>query len=305
MKCEQLTLVAMNDTLQKPLISNGWLRALFFLLFLILMVSLTVWVLDITMKKWLPGEIDSKNPDEQINMLWRSVAASTISSFVSVWFFRKWIDRQSVYSLGFEWKGAKNHAVVGGLAAIGMLGVGTLVLFMTSHLSFNGWNFNGGFLLNSILIMAFVALEEELVFRGYLLNNLMQSTNKWGALLISAILFGAIHLGNPNAGFLPILEIFIAGIMLGINYIFTRNLWFGIALHFVWNFMQGAVLGYQVSGVNMPTLIQQEVTGPHWLTGGSFGFEGSILALILNVALIVLLALLYNRSRNDYQTISS
>lgn len=217
MKCKHLTLVAMNESLQKPLIPYGWLRALLFLVFFILVFSLVVLVFDFTIKKWLPGSIESTNASEQMNGLWRSVLSSTITAFVSVWVFRKWGDRQSFFSLGFEWKGHENNAVSGGLAAVAMLGIGTLLLAFTGHLNFSGWNINAGFLLNSLLMMAVVAVEEELVFRGYILNNLMQSTNKWVALLVSAVLFAAIHLGNPGAGFLPILEIFIAGVMLGIN----------------------------------------------------------------------------------------
>jgi uncharacterized protein len=145
--------------------------------------------------------------------------------------------------------------------------------------------------------MLLVAVSEELVFRGYLLHNLLQSTNKWVALLISSALFAGIHLGNPDVGILPIIEIFVGGLMLGINYIFTRNLWFGIALHFAWNFFQGPVFGFDVSGVPLPSLMQQDVNGPTWLTGGAFGLEGSVLALVLNGLLTAMLARIYQRQR--------
>ena len=86
-------------------------------------------------------------------------------------------------------------------------------------------------LLSSFLLMALVAFTEELVFRGYLLNNLMQSINKKTALFASAFIFAAAHSFNPAFNQTALINILLAGLLLGINYIFTRNLWFGILLH--------------------------------------------------------------------------
>jgi membrane protease YdiL (CAAX protease family) len=126
-----------------------------------------------------------------------------------------------------------------------------------------------------------VAFMEELVFRGYLLNNLMQSVNKWLALLITALLFAVVHISNPDVTILPVLNVFVAGLLLGINYIYTKNLWFSIFFHFIWNVFQGPVLGYEVSGFDMPFILEQNLEGPALLTGGEFGFEGSIICLLL------------------------
>lgn len=115
--------------------------------------------------------------------------------------------------------------------------------------------------------MALVAFAEELVFRGYILNNLLQSMNKWTALIISSLLFTLFHLSNPDISLLALLNIFLSGLMLGINYIFTKNLWFAILLHFSWNFYEGPILGYKVSGLTLESLLQQELTGNPILTG--------------------------------------
>jgi energy-coupling factor transporter transmembrane protein EcfT len=132
-----------------------------------------------------------------------------------------------------------------------------------------------------VLFLVAVALIEELMFRGYLLNNLMHSLNKWLALLITAILFTLAHTDNPGVTILPVLNVFVAGVLLGINYIYTKNLWFSIFFHFIWNVFQGPVLGYDVSGIELQSLLQQNMEGPALLTGGAFGFEGSILCLAL------------------------
>ncbi len=90
-----------------------------------------------------------------------------------------------------------------------------------------------------------------------------------------------------------VLKVFIGGLMLGINYIYTKNLWFGIFLHFGWNFFMGSVLGYEVSGINLQPLLTQNVTGPNLWTGGAFGFEGSVLSMVVNVVLVGVLVGVY------------
>lgn len=105
-------------------------------------------------------------------------------------------------------------------------------------------------LLPSFLLMVLVAFTEELVFRGYMLNNLMQSMNEKTALFASAFIFAAAHSFNAEFNLTAFFNILLAGLLLGINYIFTRNLWFGILLHLSWNFVQGPVIGFKVSGLN-------------------------------------------------------
>jgi membrane protease YdiL (CAAX protease family) len=112
----------------------------------------------------------------------------------------------------------------------------------------------------------------------------MQSMPPAIGLMISAFLFALVHLNNPGIGILPLVNLFAAGLMLGINYIYTQNLWFGIFLHFGWNFLQGPILGYPVSGISVSSIVQQSATGPSFITGGSFGFEGSAIGLVLILA---------------------
>ncbi len=112
-----------------------------------------------------------------------------------------------------------------------------------------------------------------MVFRGYILNNLMESMNKWAALGVSAGLFTMAHGSNPGISFIAVINLALAGLLLGVNYIYTRNIWFGICFHFSWNFLQGPVLGYQVSGLPLQSVLQPSLQGPWWLTGGSFGIE--------------------------------
>lgn len=283
--------------MKKPLISQGWLRTIIFMM--TYLIALTVVSL-IAFGIWFvfqdKGTADRSKFQILIDSNFRfNIFINTVSAILSVWFSRKYIDKQSILSLGFVWKGFKNHALTGLFGGIAMLSFGTIFLIILKYLSFTNFEFNWLALLNGAMMMVLIAFYEELIFRGYILNNLMQDINKWWALAISAFIFMCVHLGNPGMDFLSSVEIFIAGIALGINYIYTKNLWFGFGLHFSWNFLQGPILGYQVSGINLPSTLHQSLTGPTFITGGAFGFEGSALCFIVNITFIVILVCVYEK----------
>lgn len=113
---------------------------------------------------------------------------------------------------------------------------------------------------------------------------------KFLALGITSGLFMMLHLANPGIGWLPLFNLFLAGIILGLSLLFSRNLWFPISFHLFWNWIQGPLLGYKVSGMESLTpLIQIRESGPKWITGGDFGFEGSIVCSVLLLFAIVFL----------------
>ncbi len=126
---------------------------------------------------------------------------------------------------------------------------------------------------------------EELIIRGVVFRIIEESLGTWLALGISALFFGFLHLGNPNATLWGALAIAIeAGIMLAAAYTFTRRLWLPIGIHFAWNFVQGGVFGVAVSGNGVVGLLQSTLSGPALLSGGEFGAEASIFAVIVCLA---------------------
>ena len=131
-----------------------------------------------------------------------------------------------------------------------------------------------------------MGLYEEITVRGFVLGSLLDSgMNRYVALALTSLLFSAMHLGNPGLGVLPLLNLALAGLLLGASYIYTRNLWFPVVLHWFWNYLQGPVLGYEVSGTRFSgSLLHLEQTGGSLLTGGNFGFEGSLLCTVLLLA---------------------
>ncbi len=207
--------------------------------------------------------------------------------------FCRFIDHQPIKALGFAWPGYQQDALAGFCLAPAILGIGTLVLYFHNNLQWEDITFHARDLFIGLVFMIMIAVAEEMVFRGYLLNNLLQSFNKWVALSISAALFAILHGTNPGIGVVAMINLVLGGLLLGINYIYTRNLWFAIFLHFSWNFFQGPVLGYKVSGVGLQSLLQQNLQGDVLFTGGSFGFEGSIIDTFVTLMAILLLYMAY------------
>ncbi|MBI4166597.1 MAG: CPBP family intramembrane metalloprotease [Acidobacteria bacterium] len=131
----------------------------------------------------------------------------------------------------------------------------------------------------SFVVLTFAATNEEIIFRGYPFQRLVESIGAPGAILILSVLFGAIHLSNPNSTWVGAANTSLVGVPFSIAYLRTRMLWLPIGMHFAWNFVLGFVLGLPVSGITFPvTLLRAEDAGPTVLTGGAYGPEAGLLA---------------------------
>ncbi len=211
------------------------------------------------------------------------VSSTLIGTLTVIGLFIKFVDKKPFSSLGFE-KGGIWKDILKGLALgfIIML-IGFTVLIATKQIEFINMNFNLFSFILSFGIYIFVAVYEEILLRGYVLNNLMCSFNKYIALLISSVIFSLLHAGNPHVNLFTLFELFIAGILLGLPYILTKKLWFSIALHFSWNFFQGTIFGFNVSGQENYSIIETKFRVATIWNGGDFGFEGSIISFFLQI----------------------
>jgi membrane protease YdiL (CAAX protease family) len=152
--------------------------------------------------------------------------------------------------------------------------------------SYRVTGFNGVEVLLAPLAVAVASgFGEEIIFRGVIFRITEESLGTWWALGISGLIFGLLHLGNPNAtlwgGIAIALE---AGILLAAAYMLTRRLWLAIGLHAAWNFTQGGIFGVNVSGFEFRGLLQSQLTGPELLSGGKLGAEGSVVAVLVCLA---------------------
>ncbi len=224
--------------------------------------------------------------------------ASTASACFLVFLFRRLLDGKSFRSLGFEVrKGWLEEAGLG--FAIGFL---LMALVFAAHI-LAGWarvSYHlpllqaGKTLLLTLIILLPAALNEEIVFRGYFFQNLEEAFGTWWAVGISSLVFSSFHLLNPHFSWLAFLNIALAGLLFASAYLLTRNLWLPIALHFSWNYFQGPVFGFPVSGLKFPSILALEMgSGAPPFSGGNFGPEGGLtgtLATLFGLAILWLWA---------------
>ncbi len=282
----------------KPLISAGWLRVLIFCIVHLLLI-VTGFLLMTAIIQHLKGETADVSQLMKGELLWAVILMSFVGSLMITYVFRRWVDRKSFLSLGLNYRNHGTDMIAGISLAVSILGLATLILWATGHVKWMDIIFDGRTLMIALGNLLLVAFYEEIIFRGYLLSNLLESFNKWIALGISAGLFTLFHMGNPGFDFFSVVNIFAIGILLGMNYIYTRNLWFSISFHFAWNFLEGPVLGYPVSGIHFDTLLQTEMKGDDQITGGVFGLEGSAIVMALCIIAIMALYFILQKKMNQ------
>jgi len=227
-----------------------------------------------------------------------SALATVIGTTVTILLLqKKQFDLKSFIHLGLQNLSVKKDLILGLLLGFLIMLMGFLTLLFTNEISIQSFDFSFTELLLNAGLFICVAISEETLCRGYMLSNLMKSYNKYVALAISSVLFSLLHISNDFISILNLFDLFIAGVLLGICYIFTKRLWFAIALHFSWNFFQGTIFGFNVSGNDHYSLININYSNPTIWNGGGFGFEGSVLSIVFQVVAIYLIYDHYNHKR--------
>lgn len=151
-------------------------------------------------------------------------------------------------------------------------------------------HFDAVVILQYLAYFFLVAVFEELVFRGVLFRLIDDRWNTAVALIVSALVFGAVHLMNPGATLWSAFAIAIeAGLLLGVAYKSSGNLWLPIGIHWAWNFVQGPILGFAVSGSGVDHKVFSTIlTGSDWVTGGIFGAEASLPAVGMGLLMTII-----------------
>ncbi|MFE9851952.1 CPBP family intramembrane glutamic endopeptidase [Streptomyces sp. NPDC005576] len=171
----------------------------------------------------------------------------------------------------------------GALLGLGLFAVTIAAIAMSGGYHVHGWGSIGG-ALSTLGLMSCVAVTEELAFRGALFRILEEKTGTYGAVVVSGLVFGCLHLVNKDATVWGALAIAVeAGLMFGAVYAATRSLWPVIGMHLGWNMAEQGIFGTAVSGSGTGTggLLHATVDGPQILTGGSFGPEAGIFAVLV------------------------
>jgi membrane protease YdiL (CAAX protease family) len=195
------------------------------------------------------------------------------------------IERRTFTELGFG-RGFLRDTGIGVALGAGIISVviGLLALFGWYQVIGPGTLVGAGFVANlsPVALFFLVALFEEISFRGLLFRIVENGLGSWGALIVSAIFFGLSHLGNDGATITSAIAIALeAGVLLAAIYMATRSLWMVIGVHWAWNYFEGPVYGTSVSGNESASLLHSVTNGPVLFTGGAFGPEAGLFAVIV------------------------
>lgn len=252
----------------------GWRIALFFLLFLFFAAAgqyaMTV----------LP-----RHP-----LQWGGLSMMTLAALLAGWIMLSRVDNRPFGALGFAASRRGLLELVVGLKLGGILiGLTVILLVLSGSAAFapdaGTLVSYAGFLGWTLLFFGLAAAFEEVIFRGYPFQALVEWVGAWPAIVIASAIFALLHGQNPSVTPLALVNIFIAGVLLSIAYLRTRSLWFATGVHVGWNWTMSTLLDFPVSGLGFDTPLYSAVPeGPAWWTGGAFGPEAGLAGSLILVA---------------------
>jgi membrane protease YdiL (CAAX protease family) len=205
-----------------------------------------------------------------------------------VFLFWRIFERKSIRYIGFtNVKGNLNDLCFGVIIGAMSFTIVALVLLCTKSVKlqsgFSSMNILYA-LIMQLIIFIFVGISEELFSRGYCLNILKEGRKSWIIpVILSSIIFSLLHSMNQGISRLAYVNLFLFGTFMSIIYIKIKNLWMGIGYHTAWNYFQGPIFGFFVSGNNTDSIYRIKLVNPNIINGGSFGPEGGLIVTILLV----------------------
>lgn len=220
-------------------------------------------------------------------------AASAPAVLLASFLFLRWIDRRSFRQLGLWFYAGWAKELFWGLAGgASLISVVAAMLLFAGRLEFRLRELDAATLLLglgwNLLLFLPPAAFEELLFRGYLFQRLVEGWGEFAAIFLLSALFGLGHLYNPSATPFSVANTVLIGILFAVTYLKTRGLWLPLGLHFAWNFWLGAVVSLPVSGIEIQhRLFYVTIGQPDWLTGGGYGPEASAVTTALVLAVTV------------------
>jgi membrane protease YdiL (CAAX protease family) len=225
------------------------------------------------------GDIMLSYGSEPIKAL-AHIIAIAIAGFAVYIGYARFAEQRNVSELALP--GMGRELGIGMLVGFGLYATTVLLLIVMGIYRIEGLN-PLTFLIPALAMAVSSGVFEELLFRGVLFSSVEKWFGSWAALLVSSLVFGLVHLMNPQGTLEGALFIAVeAGILLAGAYMLTGRLWMSMGFHFAWNYTQEAIFSGIVSGTDTaPGLIKATIDGPELLTGGSFGLESSVLALAL------------------------
>ena len=278
----------------EPRLRAGWRLILHTIFYLVIMVTLTIGAL-LLYRGELEVIITSISP---------AIMIDVVSVLSATYLARRFLDYRSFSSLGLQIdRSTVSDLIIGFIIPGLMMALIYLVEYAAGWTQFQGWSWqtvgisqSAIGLLGGLSAFIMVGVGEEILSRGYHLQNLMEGLNLHWALFLSSCVFALLHLFNPSSSFMSTIGLLAAGYFLAYGWVRTRKLWLPIGLHIGWNFFEGNVFGFHVSGLDTFRLLLHTPSGPEFITGGTFGPEAGLIVLPA-MLLGALLVKLYTRER--------
>ncbi|MEA4825996.1 MAG: type II CAAX endopeptidase family protein [Clostridium sp.] len=228
-----------------------------------------------------------------------------IALILTIFILLRFIENKRFKDIGFN--SIREHAkelkwglILGAVSMVAIF----IILLCTGNITLKNSITSPNFTTNAlwgIVLFIIVAINEEIMCRGYIQTTLSQIGSEWVAAIATSGIFAILHLGNPNVKSTGLINIFLVGMLLSYMYIKTKSIWMPIGYHFTWNYFQGNVFGFPVSGTTQSKGIYNIIkVKENILTGGKFGPEAGILAtIVIVVGIIVVWILTSNRKSNN------
>lgn len=205
-------------------------------------------------------------------------------TLLAIFIFLKFVDKKKFRDMGLlSMKSGCKELLYGLLFGTISISAIFFVLMATKNISvtnFKNPNFSKDVFIGLALFIL-VGIKEELLTRGYCITALNQMKKPWLSIILSSVIFSSMHLLNPNVKPLGLLNIVLIGVLFGYMFVKTNNLWMPIGYHIAWNYFQGCIYGFNVSGLNIKGLFSMNVLKDNVLTGGAFGPEAGILTTLV------------------------
>jgi len=222
-------------------------------------------------------------PLEPMGQPWRTIARAAIGIVLVLAAYKFILARLGEHPRDdLRSEDALKNLGLGLLAGFGLMAAAVGVAAILRVYSIVGPGDTSRLVLELVTVAILPGFMEEMAFRGILFRWIEEFGGTWAALVITSALFGIAHIFNANATWFSSFTIAVeAGVLLGAAYMLTRSLWLPMGLHAAWNFTQGEIFDVPVSGFDEHGLVEAKLSGPPLLSGGAFGLEASLIALVI------------------------
>lgn len=230
--------------------------------------------------------------DKQLTTLFANAVSSMLTIVAYIWVYR-WLEKRTITEFSIHRIG--RSLLLGLVIGFVLQSLTILIIYLKGGYEVVAVNPISHILIPLGLSVSY-AIGEEILFRGILFRIMEEKLGTYIALFVSALIFGLLHVLNPGSSLMDGFSVAIqAGLLLGVAYVYSRNLWLPIMVHFSWDFTESAIYGATLSGTTSETFITSKIEGAKWLTGGAFGPEGSLQANILCLTVSIILLYLCHK----------